>query len=132
MKTSAETHAATAPQPPPRAVVYAWLAVLGPPAAWALDLLLRYFLVRHVSATTHVGSLHVVTVLALALIAASVIVGWRTRRRLADAPGTGDDSRLAEALRTMTLWGFALAAFFALLVAAQAFPSFVLEPQALT
>lgn len=132
MRTSAETHTPAAPQPPPPAVTRVWLAVLGPPAAWVFDLLLRYFLVRHANASESVGLLHAVTALSLVIIGAAVALGARERARLRSMPGADDESRLLAALRRMVLWSYALAAFFALLVLAQAFPSLVLEPTALT
>jgi hypothetical protein len=106
-----------------------WLSVMASPVAWVADLGGRYFLIRTANQRNDVHLLHVVSVITLAVVAVAALgcaVHWRRARRVL---GAGQNATTA---RTLAIWGLGFAAFFGLLILANAFPAFVLTPRDLT
>jgi hypothetical protein len=107
---------AIAPRPA-AALVRVWVGVLLPAASWVADFLTHYLLIRYSNINDRRWPQRVPTVICLALLLLGVGLCRRARR---EAPPGSDVAMLA-------LWGLTLAAFFLLLMLAQAYPSFVLS-----
>jgi hypothetical protein len=106
-----------------------WLSVLASPIAWVIDLSGRYFLIRTANQHNDVHLLHVVTALTFSVVVLAALgsaAHWRHARHAG-----GDDPRRATTV-TLATWGLGFAAFFGLLILANAFPAFVLTPRDLT
>jgi hypothetical protein len=105
-----------------------WLSVMASPVAWVADLGGRYFLIRTANQRNDVHLLHVVSVITLAVVALAALgcaVHWRRAGR---SLTVGENATA----RTLAIWGLGFAAFFGLLILANAFPAFVLTPRDLT
>jgi hypothetical protein len=120
---TASAHPPADPQAarPSGGLIRVWIGVLLPPAAWAIDFMIRTLSVRFVNVHQRRWPLHASTALALAGIAVGVWLCLQARRER----GSSSTTELAT-------WGLALAAFFLLLLLAQAFPTFVLAPREIT
>lgn len=94
-------------------------ALLAPPAAWMLDLLLLYSLQRYVCATGAVWLFHLSTAAALGVAGAAGAVAWRA------LPPQRESERRR---RFLAVSGVALSAGFVLLILAEAVPTLLLEP----
>jgi len=94
------------------------LALLAGPAAAAADLVILYALVYRAQETGTKVSLHVASVIALAVALAGALYAYRTRRR--------DVMREDHFLATL---GAALGAFFLLLIIAFEVPAALLSPR---
>jgi hypothetical protein len=108
-----------------------WTGTLLAPLAWAADLAGKLFLERTVNATQRKLPLHLLTVVALALVATAFWLAhrqWRETNELLSSSPDGDRGTAA-ATRSVARWGMALALFFALLVAAMDIPTFVFAPR---
>jgi hypothetical protein len=108
-----------------------WLGVLLPPAAWVTDLLARYMAIRYANLHGRLWPLHVSTGIGLAMLLVGVTLCWRTRRT-AIQHGNLQAGMEANAMATLSSWGLALALFFFLLIAAQAYPTLVLTVREIT
>jgi hypothetical protein len=103
----------------PRAdLTQVWLAALLPPVAWMVDLLGGYFSIRFVNVHDRRWPLLVWHALALLLVFLGAALCWRAGRRLLGSRSTA---------AAVAGWGLALAAFFFLLILAQAYPALVLS-----
>jgi hypothetical protein len=111
-----------APDRPPAILVRTWIGVALPPAGWIADFLVRYSVMRFVSTHGTRWPLHLCTAVGLLCVAGGAALSLATLRSPAPSPE----------LRTVARWGLALAAFFLLLVAAEAFPVLVLAPHEIT
>lgn len=107
--------------PPDRPLILLWIGVLLPPASWILDLLTRYGLIRNANIHDRHWPLTVATAVCVALLLVGAGLCWRARRQ----GTTGERATLAA-------WGLAMAAFFLLLILAQAFPVLVIGPREIT
>jgi hypothetical protein len=116
---------AAAPRPSPR-LVRLWLGLLLPPAGWIADFLARYLVTRFTSIHHLRWPLRLSSVLGVALTALGAALCAGLRR---DAGGMPPSER---ELPRLAAWGLALAAFFLLLILAEAFPTFVLDPREIT
>jgi hypothetical protein len=103
-------------------LIRTWIGVALPPAGWIADFLVRYSVMRFVSMHGTRWPLHVCTAVGLLCVVVGAALCLGTLRSPAPSPE----------LRTMARWGLALAAFFLLLVAAEAFPVLVLAPHEIT
>jgi hypothetical protein len=153
--TDAGREAAAEPSPGTLGVL--WVGVLLPAASWVVDLVARYMLVRFASAHRVRWPLRAATLACLGALLVGAVLCWRARaegRRLlgakarpaapgaaagaapdetpGDWPGGGEHIRRAHTQITLSTWGLAMAAFFLLLILAQAYPSFVLDVQEIT
>src|SRR4051812_2989425 len=109
---------ATAAPRPDRGLIAAWLGLLLPPVSWVSDFMLRYLGTRYASIHDRRWPQHMATAIGLGLLGLGVWLSWRVRRQ-------NEDKEVA-ALGT---WGLMLAAFFLLLILANAFPTLVLSPR---
>lgn len=106
---------------PDRALARVWIGVLLPPIGWASDFLIRYFVIRFANIHDRRWPMALATVAGLALLGAGAALSWRAHREAG-----------REAPATLARWGLGLAAFFLLLILAQAFPTLVLGPREIT
>jgi hypothetical protein len=103
-----------------------WTGILAGPVAWALDLSVSYALVKWVCMNQRDGILHLLTVVALIVVAGGAVVSWfALERTAADAPTDGGEPR--QRARFMAILGLASSALFAMLIVANAIPHWVLD-----
>ena len=109
-----------------RRLVALWAGILIAPAAFAANLQLGYLLVHPACLRNDLTPLHLVQILCLAAALGGGLIAWRALRRegadgSGEAAGRGDRSRF---LAGLGVWSSGL---FALVIVAQAVPSFVLH-----
>jgi hypothetical protein len=133
MTAGAWTDESPAAPEPGRALVRAWLGVLLPPAGWIADFLCSYFAVRFASVHERTWPLWLATAGGVAAVAVGAALSWEARRgaTVPSAPGRRDDAS-ALSVRSLAGWGLALAAFFLLLILANAYPLLALGPREIT
>lgn len=106
---------------PDRALVRLWVGVLLPPLAWVVDFLVRTFAVRYANIHERRWPMTASTVVAVVLVlAGAALCRQAGREAKRDAPAI------------VARWGLGLAAFFLLLILAQAFPTLILRPREIT
>jgi hypothetical protein len=118
---------------PSRALVRLWMGVLLPPASWMVDFLFRYMAVRFANIRNLRWPFRVSTAAALMVLLLGATLcarALRQARRREDASQPQSVSR--DEIATLAAWGLALAAFFLLLILAQAYPTFVLSVREIT
>jgi hypothetical protein len=118
---------------PPASARHDALAVIGfvaGPIAWVIDLSLSYFLVPKVHWSGAKWPMHLVTVLAVAIIAAGALAAVRVLRtpgqNAARDPGA-PTGLVTERSRFLARGGLALSAFFLLAILAEALPKLLLS-----
>jgi hypothetical protein len=116
------------PVPPGRTPLdaFAVLSFLAGPLAFAIDLSGSYLLVPHARGAHSKLAMHLVTLLALAVLGAGAAAAVRVLR----APAAGArrlEERVAERSRFLALGGLLLCAFFLGVVAAEALPKLLLS-----
>jgi len=102
-------------------------AVLAGPAAWGLNLMVNYSLVKPACAA---GSSFVLAAVSMGAVGASVagiVLSWRCWRRLRHA-GTTEGGRVVDRSYFLALLGVVLNAFFVLLISVSAVALFVVSP----
>ena len=124
--------AATSGSPPDRCERRLWLGVLLPPASWIVELLARYMATRWSHYHAMVWPLRLVTLLCLAALSAGALICWRTLKEARASSGNAAGAPPPTAQQrhdraTLAGWGLWLAAFFLLLILAQAYPVFVIN-----
>jgi hypothetical protein len=103
-----------------------WTGVLAGPIAWAIDLLVRYSLVRWSCDTQHRFVLQIVACGALIVAAAGASAAWRGLLQTpADAPTEG--GRPIDRSRFMALLGLLTSLLFATVIVAAAIPLWILD-----
>ena len=100
---------------------------LAGPAAWGLNLMVTYSLVKPACAAGSPFMLTAVSIGALAATVAGAVVSWRCWLRLRTA-GTTEGGRIVDRSRFLALSGLVLNLFFVLLIVVTAVPHFVLSP----
>lgn len=100
---------------------------LAGPAAWGLNLMVNYSLVKPVCATGSPFILTAVSIAALALTLTGAFASWRCWLRLRDA-GTGEGGKVVDRSYFLALTGMVLNMFFVLLIAVSTVPHFVVSP----
>jgi hypothetical protein len=100
---------------------------LAGPAAWGLNLMVNYSLVKPACAAGSAFILTVVSLIALAVTGAGGLVSWHCWQQLR-AGGTGAGGRIVDRSYFVALVGVALNLFFVLLIAVSTVPHFVLSP----
>jgi hypothetical protein len=118
-KPHASPDPATAAPRPDRGLVAGWLGLLLAPGSWVVDFMLRYLGTRYASIHERRWPQHMATAIGLGLLGMGVWLSWRARRR---QPARDEVAALGT-------WGLMLAAFFLLLILAEAFPTLVLSPR---
>lgn len=113
--------------PPGIRVPLLWFAFLGPPIIWAARFGVSYSVVPYVCARAGPLLLQALTVVALAATAAAGVAGWQQWRR---AGGTREMEfgGVAARARFMAVVGMLSAGLFALVIAAEAMPIFLVDP----
>jgi hypothetical protein len=107
-----------------------WAGVLLPPAGWVLDFLIRYMAIRYAHLHDRVWPLYLSTALGMTVVALGAWLCWQARQRAVGQHGGDPEARATAA--TLSSWGLALALFFFLLIAAQAYPVLVLTAREIT
>jgi hypothetical protein len=109
-----------------RGLLLLWLTVLSGPAAWALNQLIGYALVKPVCAADARFVLVLVAAGAFALTAAGGWTAWTLLRRLRDANPKG--ARAEDRSLLLAVGGVALNALLGLLILTSAASLFLLSP----
>jgi hypothetical protein len=108
------------------------IGVLGGPLAWAALLETNYVLSYVACEQRQSWMLHLVTAIALALVAASATVAWRAAPPLGyereREPSTDPAETSVIRARFMAIGGLALCAWFAIVIVATEIPVLVLKP----
>lgn len=105
---------------PDRALIRLWIGVLLAPSSWVADFMIRYLAIRYANIHDRRWPMLTSTVGAIVLLLVGAALCWHER-------GHAPREAQSEATRTLATWGLALAAFFLLLILAQAFPTLVLR-----
>jgi hypothetical protein len=103
-----------------------WFSVLSAPAAWALDQVISYALVKPVCFADARFTLTAINAAALLLVIAGALVGRRCLARAAG--GTDDGGRQVDRSYFVALIGIAFNILVALLIVFATIPHFVLSP----
>lgn len=103
-----------------------WTGILAGPVAWALDLGISYALVKWSCSTGRDLVLHLITPLALALVAGGAVVSWFALQRVTGVEPT-DGGEPRQRAKFMAILGLASSALFALTIVAGAIPRWVLN-----
>ncbi len=110
-----------------RGLAWLWFAVLSGPITWALDLGISYALVKWACGNRMQLVLHLISVVAILVIAFGAFVAWRCRERVPEA-STLDGGSSADRSRFMAVLGLALNLLFFVVIVATAIPRFVIGP----
>lgn len=110
----------------PGGIFALWGGILAGPLAWAADLLISYSLVQWTCGGGPPVVLHLVTLFALAIIAAGAFGAWRSLL-LVSAEVAADGGEPDERGKFMAVLGLAMCALFAVVVIAGAIPRWVLD-----
>lgn len=106
-----------------------WITMLGAPTLWLIQLETNYAFVPW--ACSHRGNksiLHAISVAFLILTLANGLLAWRGWQTAQRGWPSSDDEGMPAVRRFMTIIGLLSAALFSLLVIANAFPAFFLDP----
>ena len=109
-----------------RGLLLLWLGVLSGPAAWALNQLIGYALVKPACAGHAGPMLTLVSAATLAVIIVGAAISWSCLVRLRDANLTG--ARVEDRSYFMALGGLSLNVLLGLLVLTAATSPFLLSP----
>jgi hypothetical protein len=111
----------------PRNLTAQWYGVLVGPVTFGVDLLLSYSLVPHACSTGHHYVLHVVTAASFLVVATGLFTSlWLYQHIPGLMPERGDV--LMSRPRFMALLGIVLSLYCEVLIIANAFPRFMLNP----
>ena len=116
--------AATAVARPSAALL--WTGMLLPPIAWAMDLVVRYALVKWTCGTRSTAPLQLITFGTLTLICIAALAAWRALRATPRSAPT-DGGHPVERARFMAMLGLVTAALFGLATIGGAIPQWVLD-----
>lgn len=106
-----------------------WLALFAGPAGWFLHLATSYALVPFACASGARTMLHAVTVVALLLPACGIVLALRNRRRTRRmATANAEAGRRDNRADFMSLIGFALSAYFLLVLLFAGVPNLMIDP----
>jgi hypothetical protein len=102
-----------------------WAGILVAPAAFAANLQLGYMLVHPGCLENDTTPLHLVQILCLAAALGGGLIAWRALQR--ERVSAGEAGARRDRSRFMAELGVSMSALFALVIVAQALPSFVLH-----
>jgi hypothetical protein len=102
-----------------------WTGVLGGPILWFIQFVINYWLAPHASASRRTLPIHIVSFCFFVLSLGIVFLAARNIRR---ADLNHPDEVVPARIHFMGRLGFWIALLFALLIAAQAIPSFIIRP----
>ncbi len=103
-----------------------WIGILTGPIVWAVDLLMRYALVKWSCHTGRLWYFDALTITALALVAFAAVVAWNALQQTSrDEPTDGGMPR--QRARFMAVLGLTISALFGLQIAAASIPNWVLD-----
>jgi hypothetical protein len=106
---------------PEGALVRVWIGVLLAPGSWVADFMVRYLSIRYANIHDRRWPMVTSTAVAVLLLCGGAALCWRERRRAK-----------TDSITKLATWGLALAAYFLLLILAQAFPNLVLRAREIT
>lgn len=114
----------TQPAPMRGRDVALWIGILAGPIAWAIDLELSYALVPPAQASGHKLGLHLATLAAAVIAAASALIAWRV---LGQIRRESESRRVEPSARErfMAVSGIGLSLFFLLAILAMGVGKFV-------
>jgi hypothetical protein len=110
------------------AVLWLWTGVLLAPIAWALQMQAGYMLVQPACMSGHNLSLHLVTVIALAVAAFGAYISWRNWQEAGAQWPDDEKGGPRPRSRFMGALGMLTSAMFFLVILAQGIASFILHP----
>ena len=103
-----------------------WTGVLTAPLVWAVDLFVRYAIVKWSCITGRHWYFDVFTAVSLALVAFAAVVSWNALQATSrDEPTDGGMPR--HRARFMAILGLTVSALFGLTIAAASIPNWVLD-----
>jgi len=103
-----------------------WTGILAGPIAWAFDLTASYALVKWACNTDTYATLHLLTIVSLALALVGWVTSWMALRRTShDVPTDGGHPR--QRARFMAILGLTTSALFTLTILAGALPRWMLD-----
>jgi hypothetical protein len=103
-----------------------WTGIMAGPIAWAFDLTVSFALVGWSCDHGHMGTLHTITWVSLAITAGGAVFALQAARyTLGDVPTDGGTPR--QRARFMALLGLTCSALFAVAILAGAIPRWVLD-----
>ena len=103
-----------------------WTGILTGPLVWAVDLFVRYAVVKWSCITGRHWYFDVFTVASLALVAFAAVVSWNALQQTSrDEPTDGGMPR--QRARFMAILGLTVSALFGLTIAAASIPNWVLD-----
>ena len=107
-----------------------WLCagIFAGPLIWALQMQVGYVLVQGACASGSNLTLHVVTVVALILVAGGAFISWRNWRQAGQQQPSGKDGGPRARSNFMAVLGLSMNAMFFIAILAQGIASFVLHP----
>jgi hypothetical protein len=107
-----------------------WLCVgvFTGPVIWALQMQIGYMLVRGACASDSNLALHIVTVVALILVAGGAFISWRNWRQAGRQQPGGKAGGPCARSNFMAVLGLSTSAMFFIAILAQGIASFVLHP----
>jgi hypothetical protein len=111
-----------------REVLLLWAGVLLGPVTWALQMQLGYMLVQPACMSGRNLSLHIVTIIALALAAVGGLIAWRNWQRAGQQWPSDETAGPRPRSRFMGVLGLLMSAMFFVVIFAQGIASFVLHP----
>ena len=110
----------------PAGIGVLWAGILAGPVAWALDLTISYTLVQWACGHQSRFVLHLITLIALLMIAGGAAASWRAFGRSPDE-SVDDGPRPMDRGRFMALLGMVMCASFALAVIGNQIPRLMLD-----
>jgi hypothetical protein len=103
-----------------------WTGILAGPVAWAVDLTASYALVKWTCEAQSGVALHLVTIVALAIVFTGFVTSWMALKRTTDDVPT-DGAHPRQRARFMAILGLSTSALFTLAIAAGAVPRWILD-----
>jgi hypothetical protein len=113
-----------------RELLALWAGIAAGPLAWAVQLQANYVLSYVACEQRQSWPLHLVTAVALVLLAGGAVTAWRAAPALREDEHASRDGEEASVLRArfMALGGLALCAWFAIVILATEVPALLLHP----
>ena len=105
-----------------------WTGLLAGPIAWALHQQVMYSLVPRICAGLNRWVLHAVSLVCILMALAGTAVAWRLWQASGPTERGEFEGELHSRIQFMAMLGVTGSLFFAMIVFAQAIPTFILDP----